>query len=125
MDLSKAFNTIDQNILLYKLEQYGFRGVVLEWFKNCVNNRKQYVFHNNCKSNLKSIVCGVHQGSILGLLLFILYVNDIINTSNVLDFILFADDTTMLYSHKDMSSKTNTINVEFEVIIGLRQRNYQ
>ena len=112
LDLSKAFDTIDHNILLYKLEYYGFRGVVLEWFKNYLNNRKQYVFHNNCKSDLKDIVCGVPQGSILGPLLFILYVNDIIHTSNVLDFILFADDTTILYSHKDISSKTNTINEE-------------
>ena len=64
-----------------------------------LNNRRQYVFHNNCKSDLKDIVCGVPQGSILGPLLFILYVNDIIYTSNVLDFILFADDTTILYSH--------------------------
>ena len=116
LDLSKAFDTIDHNILLYKLEYYGFRGVVLEWFKNYLNNRKQYVFHNNCKSDLKDIVCGVPQGSILGPLLFILYVNDIIYTSNVLDFILFADDTTILYSHKDISSKTNTINEELKEV---------
>ena len=58
-DLSKAFDTIDHNILLYELEHNGFRGVVLEWFKKNLNNRKQYVFHNNCKSDLKDIVCGV------------------------------------------------------------------
>ena len=102
MDLSKVFNTIDHNILLYKQEHYGFRGVVLKWFKNYFNSRKRYVFR---KSDLKDIVCGVPQGSILGPYLFILYVNDIIYTSNVLDFILFADDTTILYSHKDISSK--------------------
>ena len=117
LDISKAFDTMDHNILLYKLEYYGFRGVVLEWFKNYLNNRKQYVFHYNCKSDLKDhIVCGVPQGSILGPLLFILYVNDIIYTSNVLDFILFADDTTILYSHKDISSKTNTINEELKEV---------
>ena len=101
---------------MYKLEYYGFRGVILEWFKNYLNNRKQYVFHNNCKSDLKDIVCGVPQGSILGPLLFILYVNYIIYTSNVLDFIFFADDTTILYSHKDISSKTNTINEELKEV---------
>ena len=56
LDLSKAFDTIDHNILLYKLQYYGFCGPVLQWFKNYLNNRKQYVFHNNCKSDLKDIV---------------------------------------------------------------------
>ena len=113
----KAFDTIDHNILLYKLEYYGFRGVVLEWFKNYLNNRKQYILHNNCKSDLKDIVCGVPQGSILGLLLFILYVNDIIYTSNVLDFVLFADDTIIFYTLIRIKvAKTNTINEELKEV---------
>ena len=92
--MPKAIDTIDHNILLYKLEH--FRGIVLEWFKNYLSNRKQYVSYNSYKSQLKDIVCGVLQGSILGPLLFVLYVNDITSTSNILDFILFADDTSIL-----------------------------
>ena len=75
-----------------------------------VSNRKQYVNVNPNRSDLQNIICAVPQGSILGPLLFIVYTNDITNTSDVLDFILFADDTTILYSHKDIASQINFIN---------------
>ena len=83
-----------------------------EWFKSYLSNRKRYA-HVNCnRSDLQNIICGVPQGSILGPLLFILYISDIADTSDDFDFILFADDTTILYSHKDMASQINLINRE-------------
>lgn len=112
LDLSKAFDTIDHHILLYKLEYYGFRGIVLEWFKNYLTNRKQYVSYQSVNSELQDIKCGVPQGSILGPLLFILYMNDITSTSSMLEFILFADDTTILYSHPEIETKNDLINNE-------------
>ena len=112
MDLSKAFDTLDHNILLKKLQVYGIRGIALSWFRDYLSNRLQYVTFNKHSSDLLSVKCGVPQGSILGPLLFLLYINDITRTSSLLSFILFADDTNIFYSHKNLHSLVEILNHE-------------
>ena len=95
IDLRKAFDTVNHDILYKKLEHYGVRGMLLEWFKSYLTDRKQYVFYNGESSDLKLISCGVPQGSVLGPLLFLIYINDLPNISTNLKFFLFADDTNI------------------------------
>ena len=92
IDPKKTFDTIGHNILLRKLQYYGIRGFALAWIKSYIANRCQSVCNN---SVLKNIKCRVPQGSILGPVLFILYINDICEVSKLLNIILFADDTSI------------------------------
>ena len=96
LDLSKAFDTLDHTILLEKLKYHGIDGVALAWFRNYLTNRSQFVQINDIESARLAISTGVPQGSILGPLLFILYVNDICTVSEQFYPILYADDTTLI-----------------------------
>ena len=95
IDLSKAFDTLNHTILLSKLRYYGLDEHAISWFKSYLSNRKQFVQIDDIKSNVKNIETGVPQGSTLGPLLFIIYMNDISVSSDLLKSILFADDTTL------------------------------
>ena len=100
LDFAKAFDTVNHQILLKKLEYYGIRGNVLKWFDSYLCNRPQCVNINGTFSDFLNILCGVPQGSVLGPILFLIYINDIQFCSNILNFHLFADDTSIFFSHK-------------------------
>ena len=112
LDFSKAFDTIDHAILLSKLSYYGIRGIALEWFSNYLSNRQQYVCMDGMKSSLKEVPCGVPQGSLLGPLLFSIYINDFVKSSNIFSFILFADDSSLFCSHRNLDILVDIVNSE-------------
>ena len=101
LDFSKAFDMVEHNILLRKLSHYGIRGNTYNWMKSYLSNRKQYVSTNGENSSLTQIKYGVPQGSILGPLLFIIYINDIPNICKIAKFILYADDANIIITGKD------------------------
>ena len=119
MDLSKAFDTLDHAILLDKLNHYGIKNNELSWFESYLSQRKQYVEINGVKSDILTLQTGVPQGSILGPLLFLIYMNDIPESSEIFDFILYADDTSLLNSINlsiPLSQDVKIINKELSKI---------
>ena len=98
LDLSKAFDTINHEILLKKIKYYGFADTPLKWFESYLHNRQQHVFFNGCYSTPKTLETGVPQGSILGPLSFLIYMNDLKESCNRFFPILYADDTGLVSS---------------------------
>ena len=116
IDLQKAFDTVNHNIRLMKLEYYGIRGTTLDWFKSYLSDRKQYVSVNGSNSSCLSVTCGVPQGSVLGPLLFLIYINDLPRSSKKLTFYLFADDTNIYYESNNPDLLQQTVNKELKKV---------
>jgi hypothetical protein len=124
-DLKKAFDVCSFDILIMKLEKMGVRGTALEWFKSYLSNRKQFVdINGNFSTELDILTC-ILQGSILGPILFLCYINDLFTVSRALT-LMFADDTLGLKSDKDLTNLINTLNEDIPYIewpYGLRLTN--
>ena len=116
LDLKKAFDTVDHNLLLIKLEYMGVRGQTLEWFKSYLSNRSQVVFINGVLSEDEQIKCGVPQGSILGPLLFLIYINDL---SSIIDFAttrMYADDTNLTFTACNIPELQEQMSVDIQCL---------
>ena len=100
---------MNHQILIQKLHHYGIRGLPLKWFESYLSNRKQCVSIGDTTSDTKTIKCGVPQGSILGPLLFLLYINDIMKSSTLFNYLLFADDTCLSYNYDDSHPETELL----------------
>ena len=112
IDFSKAFDLVEHDILFNKLEHYGIRGPALKWLKSYLSNRKQFVSINGSESSMQLMEHGVPQGSILGPLLFIIYINDIPEIAQFAKFILYADDANIILT----ADTIEQINEQLEIL---------
>ena len=116
LDLKKAFDTVDHELLLCKLNAYGIRDAALAWFKSYLINRKQATTFRGESSVLESFEVGVPQGSILGPLLFMIYINDLPQVVSKASVMLYADDTAIMYSDSNIVNVESTLNEELDAI---------
>ena len=110
IDFSKAFDMVEHTILLRKLEHYGIRGLALKWMTSYLKNRSQFVSLSGVNSSIKHMQYGVPQGSILGPLLFIIYINDLPNIFNRAKFILYADDANIIINGANIADIVQQLN---------------
>lgn len=112
LDLSKAFDTVNRDIMTDKLERLGFGGLVLDWFRDYLTDRRVYVDVGGVKSNVETLNIGLPQGSVSSPYLFSLYVNDMHNASDKLQFVHFADDTTVFMTGNNLESLCRDVSEE-------------
>ena len=123
LDLKKAFDTVNHKILVKKIYSYGIRGQLINWFKGYLDNRSQYVTYNEKRSDIKDVICRVPQGSILGPLLFKIYINDFASVSSTLYYVLFADDINVFISGNNLKKLINTLHIELDKLYAWLQSN--
>ena len=116
VDLQKAFDTVDHQILISKLDHYGIRGPCKNWFKSYLSDRHQYVSIQNSESSLRPIRHGVPQGSVLGPLLFLIYINDLHKAIRFSETFHFADDTHLLHFAKTVRSLCSKVNADLRTL---------
>ena len=116
VDLRKAFDTVDHRVLLQKLEHYGVRGISKKWFSSYLTNRKQFVSIDNYNSTTKTILRGVPQGSILGLFLFLIHINNINKCVKYFKAYHFADDTNILKSGKLLEFLAKKLDQDLKIL---------
>ena len=114
LDIAKAFDCVDHKILLYKLQQYGTRGIALQWFESHLSNHFQFVLNGANVSNYLPILKGVPRGSILGPILFILFIYDITNAVSAIKIVKYADETSVFISNSSLHELFFTSNDAFE-----------
>ena len=110
LDLKKAFDTIDHSILTSKMKLYGVQPKTLSWFSGYLSQRSQRTMVNGVLSDSNIVTCGIPQGSILGPLLFLLYINDLPNSNLVSNVRMYADDTSLTYASSSPDELSHTIN---------------
>ena len=117
LDFQKAFDTVDHNILLQKLCHYGVRGVALKVFESYLKNRSQCVVINDAQSNYHEVKHGVPQGSVLGPLMFIIYINDLHNSVCYSTSIHFADDTSLVFTEESLKELNRKVNRDLALLV--------
>ena len=123
VDLSKAFDTIGHSVLMQKLPNYGVKDKELELFNGYLFNRKNYVCVDRNISSPEPVYCAVPQGSILGSLLFIIFINDLSDNIEYASIIMYADDTLLYVSHESKEKIENDLNQDMQNLLSYFRKN--